>query len=85
MSLKSSIRDAEHSIVQRRDRLGVALDGVTHSVGKRMVSPGALVAAGLFGAALHRHQQLHGLRMLALLDAANTSLRLLLTLSSRAR
>ena len=85
MSLKSSIRQAEHSIAERRGRLKVALDGVTHSVGKRMVSPGALVAAGLFGAALHQYHRLHGLRMLALLEAANTSLRLLLTLFSRAR
>lgn len=85
MSVKSSIRQAEHSITQRRGRLRVAIDGVTHSVGTNMVSPGALVTAGLFGAALHRHHRLHGLRMLALLEAANTSLRLLLTLSSRAR
>ncbi|MFU8822597.1 MAG: hypothetical protein ACNA8G_13705 [Gammaproteobacteria bacterium] len=85
MSLKSSIRQAEHSIAQRRDRLSVALDGVRHSVGTRMVSPGALVTAGLFGAALHQNQRLHGLRMLALLETANTSLRLLLALSSRAR
>ena len=85
MSLKSSIRQAEHSIAERRARLGVALEGVTHSVGKRVVSPGALVAAGLFGAALHQSHRLHGLRMLALLDAANTGLRLLLTLSSRTR
>jgi hypothetical protein len=85
MTLKSRIRQAEHSIAQRRGRLGVALDGVTHSVGTRMVSPGALVTAGLFGAALQQHQRLHGLRMLALLEAANTGLRLLLTLSSRAR
>lgn len=85
MSLKSRIRQAENSIVERRGRLSVALGGVRHSVGKRMVSPGALVTAGLFGAALHQSHRLHGLRMLALLDAANTGLRLLLTLSSRTR
>jgi hypothetical protein len=83
MSLKSSIRQAEGSIAQRRSRLSVARDGVRHSVGKRMVSPGVLVTAGLLGAALQRDHRLHGLRMLALLEAANAGLRLLLTLSSR--
>ena len=85
MSLKSGIRQAEHSIAQRRDHLSVALDGVTHSVAKRMVSPGALVAAGLLGAALQRDVRLKGLRMLALLETANAGLRLLITLSNRPR
>ena len=84
MSLKSSIRETEHRIAQRRGRLSVALDGVTRGVAERMVSPGALVAAGLFGAALHRAHRLHVLQLLALLETANSSLRLLLTLSSRA-
>ena len=82
--MKSSIRETEHRIAQRRGRLSVALDGVTRCVGERMVSPGALVAAGLFGAALHRAHRLHVLQLLALLETANSSLRLLLTLSSRA-
>jgi hypothetical protein len=85
MSLNTSIRRTEQSIAQRRGRLGVALVGVRHSVGQRMVSPGMLVAAGLFGAALQRDHRLNGLRMLALLEAANAGLRLLLTLSSRMR
>jgi hypothetical protein len=50
-----------------------------------MVSPGALVTAGLIGAALQRDHRLHGLRMLAMLEMANATLRLLLTLSSRTR
>lgn len=83
MSLKSGIRLAEQHIAERQGRLRIALDGVTDSVGTRMVSPPALVTAGLFGAALHQNQQLHGLRMLALLETANAGLRLLLTLSAR--
>jgi hypothetical protein len=85
MTLKSSIRQAESSIAQRRERISVSLDGVTHSVGKRMVSPGALVTAGLFGAALQKDNRLYGLRMLALFETANAGLQLLLTLSSRTR
>jgi hypothetical protein len=84
MSLKPSIRQVEDRIATRRARFGVALDGVTDSVGKRMVSPGTLLAAALFGAALQRDHRLHGLRMLAMLEMANAGLRLLLTLSSRA-
>ncbi|HUG98152.1 MAG TPA: hypothetical protein VMQ83_03155 [Gammaproteobacteria bacterium] len=80
MTLKSSIRETEHSIAQRRSRLGVAVDGVKHAVRRRMVSPGALVTAGLLGAALQRDHRLNGLRILALLEAANSSLRRLSTL-----
>jgi hypothetical protein len=85
MSLRSDIRQAEQSIVLRRGNLRVALDGVTHSVSKRMVSPPVLVTAGLLGAALQRDNRLRGLRMLALLETANAGMRLLLTLSSRTR
>lgn len=83
MSLRASIRQVEQSIARRRGRLSVAFDGVKDAIGERMVSPGVLVTAGLLGAALQRAQRLNGLRMLALLKTANSSLRLLLTLSSR--
>lgn len=72
MTLKSSIRQAEHSIAERRSRLGHAVEGVKHDVGERMVSPGGLVAAGLLGAALQRD---NAVRMAALLQAVNTGLR----------
>lgn len=85
MTLKSDIREAEESIALRRGNLRVALDGVTHSVSSRMVSPPVLVTAGLLGAALHRDTRLNGLRMLALLETANAGMRLLLSLSSRTR
>jgi hypothetical protein len=84
MSLKTDIRQVEDRMAERRSQVRFALDGVTRSVGKRIVSPGTLLAAGLFGAALQRDHRLHGLRMLAMLEAANSGLRLLLTLSSRA-
>jgi hypothetical protein len=85
MTLSSDIRQAEQSIAMRRGNLRVALDGVTHGVSKRMVSPPVLVTAGLLGAALHRDVRMHGLRMLALLETANAGLRLLRTLSDRTR
>lgn len=83
--MKSSIRQTERSIAQRRDRLGAAVEGVKHAVRRRMVSPGALVMAGLLGAALQRDHRLHGLRMLALREVASTGLRLLYTLAPRIR
>ncbi|MFU8896156.1 MAG: hypothetical protein ACNA8J_07190 [Gammaproteobacteria bacterium] len=83
MNLKSDIRQVEDRMAERRSQARLALDGVTHSVGTRMVSPGTLLAAGLFGAALQRDHRLHGLRMLAMLETANAAMRLLLTLSSR--
>jgi hypothetical protein len=83
VSLKSSIRSAEDRIAGRRRRLRIALDGVKRSASKRAVSPGTLLAAGLFGAALQRDHRLHGLRVLAMLEAMNTGLRLVLTLSGR--
>lgn len=83
MSLKSSIRQTERSIAQRRSRLGVAVAGVKHAVRRRMVSPGALITAGLLGAALQRDHRLNGFRILALLNAANSGLRLLYTPTNR--
>lgn len=75
MTLKASIHQTERSIAQRRVRLGVAIDGVRHAVRRRMVSPGALVTAGLLGAAMQRDHRLNGLRLLAVLEAANSGLR----------
>jgi hypothetical protein len=78
MSLKSRIRQVEYRITERRGRVRIAFDDVTQSAGKRMVSPGTLLAAALFGAALQRDHRLHGLRILAMLEAANAGMRLLL-------
>ena len=85
MSLKSSIKETERSIALRRGRLGIAFNGVKQSVRDRMVSPGALVTAGLFGAALQRNVRMDGVRLLTLLNAANVGLSRLLTLSSWTR
>ena len=83
MTLKSNIRQAEQRIAARRGRLGSAVNGITDAISKRMVSPGVLVTAGLFGAALHRDHRKQGLGMLALLKAANTGQGLVRTLAAR--
>ena len=85
MTLKSSIRQTERSITQRRSRISNSFDGITDSVSARMVSPGALVTAGLFGAFLHRDNRLFGVRMLTLLETAKAGMPLLTTLSLKTR
>ncbi|MCC5867761.1 MAG: hypothetical protein JJU27_04540 [Gammaproteobacteria bacterium] len=58
---------------------------MAHNVRDRLVSPGTLIAAGLFGAAIHQSHRLQGMRLLAIPQAAIAGLRLLLTASSRIR
>jgi hypothetical protein len=82
-SLKANIRQVEDRLIERRHRIGTALGGVAHSVADGMVSPGTILAAGLFGAMLHQDNRLRGLRLLTILQTANASVRLLLTMSSR--
>jgi hypothetical protein len=82
-ALRASIRDVESSIRRHRSNIGIALGSVAHNVGERMISPGAILAAGLFGAAIQRDHRLRGMRMLAILQTANAGIRLLLTSTSR--
>ncbi len=82
-SLKKNIRQVEGRLLERRHRISSALGGVANSVVERMVSPGTIFAAGLFGAMLHKDNRLRGVRLLSILQTANASMRLLLTLSSR--
>lgn len=82
-SLKAQIDCVEQRLIGRHGRIGAAFGAVAHSVGDRMVSPGTLLAAGLFGAMLHRDSGLRSLRLLTILQIANASARLLLTMTSR--
>jgi len=81
-ALRTRIRDVESRIRRRRGDVGTALGSAAHRAGEHMTSPGALLAAGLFGAAMQRDHRLHGLRMLAILQTANAGLRLLITATS---
>lgn len=82
-ALKARIQTVEHRIQRRRDNISVAMDSIAHNARSQLISPATLIAAGLFGAALHRSHQLNGLRMLAILQTANAGLRLLLTATSK--
>lgn len=86
-ALRSEIREVEHRIGQRQGEIGTAfnrtLDGVTGQFRAGLVSPGAILAAALLGAAMQRDHRLRGLRMLAMLQTADAGLRLLLTATAR--
>jgi hypothetical protein len=82
-TLKADIRAVEGRLIERRHRISDALGGVAHTAREGMVSPGMISAAALFGYLLHRGSGLGGLRLLTILQTANASIRLLLTMSSR--
>ncbi|TVS10368.1 MAG: hypothetical protein EA417_19090 [Gammaproteobacteria bacterium] len=79
-ALKAGIREVEGSIYRHRDNIAIALDGVSQGVGKKIISPGTLIAGAMFGAALQQNFRLRGLRMLSIMQTANEGLRLLLNL-----
>lgn len=80
-TLKADIRQVEGRLIERRHLISNALGGVANTARNGMVSPGALLAAGLFGAMLDRGTGMRGIRLLSLLQTANASLRLLFTMS----
>lgn len=82
-SLKANIREVEGRLIERRHRISDALSGVTNTARDNLVSPGMLFSAGLCGALLDRGSASAGLRLLTILQTANASVRLLLTMSSR--
>lgn len=82
-ALRANIRAVERRIRHRRASIRVAFRSIADNVADQLISPSTLIAAGLFGAALHRNQRLHGLRLLAILRTANAGLRRLLTATSR--
>ena len=83
--LRASIRTVELRIRHRRDAIGAAVSSMADDVRDRLVSPGTLIAAGLFGATIHQSHRLRGLRLLAIPQAVTASLRLLLSARSRTR
>jgi len=88
-ALRAGIREVERRIEHRKGEIGIAwdstLDRVTGQLSAQLISPGAILAAGLLGAAMQRDHRLRGLRILAILQTANALLRLLLTATSRAK
>lgn len=81
-SLKADIRALEGRLIERRHRISDALSDVANTARGNMVSPGAIFAAGLFGALLDRGTGAAGVRLLTFLQAANASVRLMLSMSS---
>lgn len=74
-AMRSSISDVETRIRRRRADIVAAIGNAARSAGARATSPEALIAAGLFGAALEREHQLHGLRVLEIIQKTSADLR----------
>jgi hypothetical protein len=81
-ALRVSIREVESRIHRRRSDISSAFGSLANNIGERTISPGAIIAAGLFGVAIQRDSRLQGLIMLAILPLANAGLRLLLTVTA---
>ncbi|TVQ28006.1 MAG: hypothetical protein EA370_17155 [Wenzhouxiangella sp.] len=59
------------------------MGSLAKSAREKVISPASLITAGLVGVAMHRSERLNGLRILAIIQSANTGLRLLLTANSK--
>jgi hypothetical protein len=82
-ALKAEIRAVERRIRQRRQRIGVAAGRAAANIRGQLISPSVLIGAGLFGAAMHFSQRVHGLRLLAVFQTASTGLRRVLAVPAR--
>ncbi len=81
-ALRASIHETEISIYRHRGNIAVAFEGVADGAGKKIISPGTIIAAALFGAAMQQSVSQRGLRMLSILHTVNESIRLLLNLGT---
>lgn len=72
----ADIRAVENRLSRRTTTLSRGLSEIADRVSEKLLSPVSLLAAVLLGAAMHRSQQINSLRILALLQAANSGLRL---------
>ncbi len=88
-ALRVTIRDVESRIRHRRSDINLAVGSIANQVGSvahkvedRIVSPAAIIAAGLFGAAIQRNHRMRGIGILAILPMASAGLRFLLKATS---
>lgn len=78
-TLGANIRAIEVRIRQRRDSIDVACDNLAESLREKLISPPALIAAGLVGAAMHRSQLPNRFQLMAIMQTAITVARRVLT------
>ncbi len=81
-SLAHQVIHLEEQLVQRRRRIRTLATGIKRRVTGRMVSPGVLIAAVGVGVALEQSSRDKGWSPAIVFDAANESLRLLLSFKS---
>jgi len=82
-TLRSRIQELQSRIDRRQDRVGSNARDVARKTRDQLITPFALISAGLLGVALHRGNRLTGLRIIALLESANVGLQHLLVTTSR--
>lgn len=77
-ALRAQIDAVERRIYQRHGSIGATLGSLSTGIRRQIVTPGTVITAGVLGALLHRSHLLQGTRLLPLITAANSGLRLLL-------
>lgn len=82
LSLRKRIKNLEHQILKRPERLRSIMAGIKHKIAARMVSPGMLLAATGIGVAMEQTSHHRRWSLLRVLDAGSALLRLLLSVST---
>ncbi|TGG92829.1 hypothetical protein E4656_11930 [Natronospirillum operosum] len=82
-SLRAQILVVEHRIRRRRGHIDGAVGGITDNLRRQIISPAAVITAGVLGVALHRREWLSGSRVLAISQAVNAGLKLLMTTTTK--
>ncbi len=80
---KVRIDALELRIRERQEAIGQRIHGIIAHLRGQLIAPTTLISAGLFGVAIHRSQRARGIRLLAILHAANTGLRRVEAVKSR--
>ncbi len=83
-SLRKRIGILEIRMSERRQGIGDTLSSINVTVHTRMVSVGALVAAGLFGALLEKRHRIRNWSLLTMLSAVDITIWKLFSLYSSA-
>lgn len=84
-ALRSDAENLEKQLILRRQRLRMTAHDLKRKFSARMTSPGMLLSAVGVGVALEQANHHRGWSILSILNAANSSIQLLLSFSSAAR
>ncbi len=74
-ALGSEVQRMENELEQRRQRITAALSGIGSAARGSLVSPEALLTAGIFGFMLHRGQPRPNFALVSVLHMTSTAIR----------